>query len=98
MSQPPYPPSDQGPGPYPQHQGQYPQVAPRPASTVSRNWARITLTVLGGLSILISLFGLGSLSGLTLVTTVVSLLLLIGAVVLMYLKAANPWFQQPKPF
>lgn len=54
-----------------------------------RNWARIVLAVLGGLDVLLSLFGIavaGSAAGL------LQLLLLVGAIVTMFLPAANAWF------
>ena len=57
-----------------------------------RGWARIVLTVLGVLSVLSSLVGLGA--GLTLggLTNLVSLVLVAAAVVLMYRPAATAYF------
>lgn len=56
-----------------------------------RNWARIVLAVLGGLGVVFGLIvlatGAGSVIGL------LQLLLLIGAIVTMFLPAANAWFQ-----
>ncbi|MGH3720263.1 MAG: hypothetical protein ACRDRI_15745 [Pseudonocardiaceae bacterium] len=60
-----------------------------------RNWARIVLAVLGGLFVLLGLIGLaiggGSVIGL------LQLLLLIGAIVTMFLPAANAWFRPRRP-
>jgi hypothetical protein len=59
-----------------------------------RNWARIVLAVLGGLDVLFSLVGVvvaGSVAGL------LQLLLLIGAIVTMFLPAANAWFAPRRP-
>ncbi|MGH3774306.1 MAG: hypothetical protein ACRDRR_00995 [Pseudonocardiaceae bacterium] len=58
-----------------------------------RNWARIVLAVLGGLVVLFGLIGFaaGSVSGL------LQLLLLVGAIVTMFLPAANAWFRPPRP-
>jgi hypothetical protein len=59
-----------------------------------RNWARIVLAVLGGLYVLFSLMGVvvaGSLAGL------LHLLLLVGAIVTMFLPAANAWFASRRP-
>jgi cytochrome c biogenesis protein ResB len=67
-----------------------------------KNWARITLTVLGALGVLSSVRGIGdafSAEGIGPVIGIVSLLqvlLVIGAIVLMYMKDANPYFQQPR--
>lgn len=62
-----------------------------------RNWARIVLTVLAGISVVGALLGLGQPQpALVTITSVLSLLLLIGAVVLMYVRNANPWFQRPR--
>ncbi|MDQ3887276.1 MAG: hypothetical protein M3308_09805, partial [Actinomycetota bacterium] len=61
-----------------------------------RNWARIVLTVLGALSVLSALFRLGQPQpAWSLVTSVLSMLLVVGAIVMMYAKAANPWFRRP---
>jgi hypothetical protein len=60
-----------------------------------RNWARIVLAVIGGISVLLGLLGLaagaGSVAGL------LQLLLLIGAIVTMFMPAANAWFRPRRP-
>ncbi|MGH3835811.1 MAG: hypothetical protein ACRDSF_08915 [Pseudonocardiaceae bacterium] len=57
-----------------------------------RNWARIVLAVLGGVVVLFGLLGLAaSVSGL------LQLLLLVGAIVTMFLPAANAWFRPRRP-
>lgn len=59
-----------------------------------RNWARIVLAVLGGLGVLFWLavtIGAGSAAGL------LQLLVLIGAIVTMFLPAANAWFRPRQP-
>ena len=62
-----------------------------------RNWARIVLTVLGAVSVLTALFGLAQPQpALSLVTSVLSTLLVIGAIVMMYIKGADRWFRQPR--
>src|SRR5918997_1592134 len=62
-----------------------------------RNWARIVLTVLGAISVLGALFGLGQPQPApSLVTSVLSLLLVVGAIVMMYVKGANQWFRRPR--
>ncbi len=72
-----------------------------------QNWARITLTVLGGIGALLGLFGLigGLIAGigfsvygsvydiLNLVLSLVATALLIAAIVLMYRPNANPYFR-----
>ena len=58
-----------------------------------RNWARIILAVLGGLSVLSGLYSLTTGSGAQTALTVVSLLVVLGAVVTMFLPAAAPWFR-----
>lgn len=58
-----------------------------------RNWARIILAVLGGLSVLSGLYSLTTESGAQTALTVVSLLVVLGAVVTMFLPAAAPWFR-----
>lgn len=60
-----------------------------------RNWARITLTVLGAFGVAGGLFSLGQ-PGLTAVTSGLSALILIGAIVTMYLPGAQPWFRRPR--
>ncbi len=58
-----------------------------------RNWARIVLAVLGGLALLLSLFGLVGSAGSALGTGLLQLLLLIGAIATMFGSAANAWFR-----
>ncbi|MGH3935227.1 MAG: hypothetical protein ACRDS1_09670 [Pseudonocardiaceae bacterium] len=62
-----------------------------------RNWARIVLAVLGGLGVLFGLIGLAGASGATSATGLLQLLLLIGAIVTMFLPAANAWFRPSRP-
>ncbi len=62
-----------------------------------RNWARIVLAVLGGLFVLVGLFGLVVSAEATSVTGLLQLLLLIGAIVTMFLPAANAWFEPRRP-
>ncbi|MGH3854306.1 MAG: hypothetical protein ACRDR6_12600 [Pseudonocardiaceae bacterium] len=59
-----------------------------------RNWARIVLAVFGGLGVLFGLLGLAVNSGAGSVTGLLQLLLLIGALVTMFLPAANVWFRR----
>lgn len=61
-----------------------------------RNWARIVLAVIGGISLLFGLLSLTGIAGGQLALTVVSLIVLIGAIVTMFLPGANPWFR-PRP-
>lgn len=61
-----------------------------------RNWARIALAVLGGLAVLVGLFGLVNVSGPTAVTSFVQLLLVAGAIVTMFGSQANAWFRRPR--
>lgn len=70
-----------------------------------RNWARIVLTILGGLSIIFTLFSLGTigqqfasgaLGAVTGVLTILQLLLEIAAIYFMFRPAANQYFQQPR--
>ncbi|MDQ3762251.1 MAG: hypothetical protein M3460_11355 [Actinomycetota bacterium] len=61
-----------------------------------RNWARIVLAVLGGLTVLLVLFGLTNATGPVLVTYV-QLLLLVGAIATMFGPAANAWFRPRNP-
>jgi len=62
-----------------------------------RNWARIVLAVLGGLGVLFGLIGLAGATGSMLAIAVPQLLLLIGAIVAMFLPAANAWFRPRQP-
>lgn len=61
-----------------------------------RNWARIGLAVIGGVLLLVQLFSLPGTSGGELAFTLVSLAVLAGAVITMFLPGANPWFR-PRP-
>lgn len=61
-----------------------------------RNWARILLTVFGGIGVVSGLYSLTTEAGVQLALTVVSLPVVIGAIVTMFLPAANPWFR-PRP-
>lgn len=61
-----------------------------------RNWARIVLAVIGGLGVLSGFYSLTTESGGQLALTVVSLIVVIGAIVTMFLPGANPWFR-PRP-
>lgn len=63
-----------------------------------RNWARIVLTVIGAIIVLGGLFSLTlgrAEPALSLVTSVLSTLLVIGAIVMMYVKGAGRWFRWP---
>ena len=68
-----------------------------------RNWARILLTILGGLSILSSLIGIGGLGQmfaagplgiLSAVLSIVQLVVIAAAIVFMFRPAAGPYFQR----
>ncbi|MGH3825889.1 MAG: hypothetical protein ACRDQX_01745 [Pseudonocardiaceae bacterium] len=59
-----------------------------------RNWARIVLAVFGGLGVLFGLLGLAVNPGAGSATGLLQLLLLIGALVTMFLPAANAWFRR----
>ena len=62
-----------------------------------RNWARITLTVIGAIGILLSLVGFAQPQpGATVITGVLGLLLTAAAIVAMFLPGAKPWFQRPR--
>ena len=61
-----------------------------------RNWARIVLAVLGGLSALSSLSGLARGLGAGTVINFISMLLLIAAIVFMFRPATKPYFSQPR--
>ena len=58
-----------------------------------RNWARIVLWVLGGLSVVSGLASLGSASGLLSLLSVLQLLLVIAGIVLLALKPSNEWYR-----
>jgi hypothetical protein len=58
-----------------------------------RNWARIVLWVLGGLTVLSGLFGLGNGNGLLSLLGVLQLLLVIAGIVLLALKPSNAWYR-----
>jgi hypothetical protein len=58
-----------------------------------RNWARIVLWVLGGLSVASGIFGLGNDNGLLAFLGVVQLLLVIAGIVLLALKPSNEWYR-----
>ncbi|MGH3800072.1 MAG: hypothetical protein ACRDTD_08075 [Pseudonocardiaceae bacterium] len=62
-----------------------------------RNWARIVLAVLGGLFVLIGLFGLVVSAEASSAIGLLQFLLLIGAIVTMFLPAANAWFTPHRP-
>jgi hypothetical protein len=66
-----------------------------------RNWARILLAVLGGLSVLFGLLGLfsagttlsiGALGVISLLLSAVQIILIVGAILFMFRGAANPYF------
>ena len=61
-----------------------------------RNWARIVLTVLGGLSVLLTIVGLRSAAGLTAVIGLVGSALIVAAIVLMFTGGAREYFA-PRP-
>lgn len=58
-----------------------------------RNWARVVLWVLGGLSLLFGLLGLGSDSGFLAVLAVLQLLLIIAGIVALALKPSSEWYR-----
>jgi hypothetical protein len=58
-----------------------------------RNWARIVLWVLGGLSVISGLVGLGNGNGFLALLGVVQLLLVIAGIVLLALKPSNEWYR-----
>lgn len=62
-----------------------------------RNWARIVLAVIGGLSILSGFFSLTDVSG-ELPLNLLGLLIVAGAVGTMFLPGANPWFRRRPSF
>lgn len=62
-----------------------------------KNWARITLAVLGGLSVILALVGLGSADPLNMVVNLVGLGLIVGAIYLMFRPDVNPYFARRPP-
>jgi hypothetical protein len=58
-----------------------------------RNWARIVLWVLGGLSLLFGLLGMGSSTGVLALLGVLQLLLLVAGIVLLALKPSSEWYR-----
>lgn len=60
-----------------------------------RNWARIVLTVLGGIGVLFALISL--MRGAGLGSSIIQLALLSAAIATMYVPTANPWFQLRRP-
>lgn len=70
-----------------------------------RSWARIVLAAVGGVILLFGLIGLllapamglAGVSGLSYVLGLIPLLLLAGAIVMMFRPAANAWFSSPQP-
>lgn len=61
-----------------------------------RNRARITLAVIGVVSVLFGASSLAAAPAFPLILSLISYLVVIGAVVTMFLPAANPWFR-PRP-
>jgi hypothetical protein len=61
-----------------------------------RNWARITLTVLGGLSVVFTLIGAGQSGALVLIVGLIQAVLIVAAVYLMYRPDANQYFAAGK--
>jgi len=57
------------------------------------NWARIVYTVLAALSLLGGVFGLMGQPAILVILTLISLLLTIGAVVMLYRSDSNAWFK-----
>ncbi|MFL6140794.1 MAG: hypothetical protein ACJ72N_02845 [Labedaea sp.] len=57
-----------------------------------RNWARILLTVLGGLSLVFTLLGISSTDGLTLVVRLIEAVLTLVAIYFMFRPEANRYF------
>jgi hypothetical protein len=58
-----------------------------------RNWARIVLWVLGGLSVVSGVAGLGNGSGVLSLLSVLQLLLVIAGIVFLALKPSNEWYR-----
>jgi hypothetical protein len=64
------------------------------ANGAGKSWARVVATVLGGLNVLSTVFALSSSStGITLVTTVLSLVLAVAILVLLWRPASSAYFQ-----
>ncbi|RYV51752.1 hypothetical protein [Pengzhenrongella frigida] len=61
-----------------------------------RNWARIVLTVLAGLSALMTLISLTQGFSIGTATNLISLVATVGAVVFMFRPAAKPYFSAPR--
>lgn len=62
-----------------------------------RNWARITLAVLGGLALVLSLIGLTSGgNALNMILTLLQIALIGGAIYFMYTKEASQYFEAAK--
>lgn len=62
-----------------------------------RNWARITLTVLGALGVVFIVINLGSAAAVSLVISLVQAVLIVAAVVFMYRPDANQYFSAGRP-
>jgi hypothetical protein len=58
-----------------------------------RNWARIVLWVLGGLSVLSGVVGLGNGNGFLVLLGLLQLLLCIAGIVLLALRPSNEWYR-----
>lgn len=61
-----------------------------------RNWARITLAVLGGLAVILSLVGIGSGGAITTILTLLQIALIGGAIFFMFTKEASAYFDAAK--
>ena len=62
-----------------------------------KNWARITLTVLGGLSVVFTLIGLASSDPLTLIIRLADAVLIVAAIYYMFRPDANQYFATGRP-
>jgi hypothetical protein len=58
----------------------------------AKNWARILLTVVGAISVLVTVLQFGSATPATAVTSIVVSLLVVAAIVFMFRPAANSYF------